>query len=140
MLLSYDVEISSHFLLNFEIKFFCVHRLSVAPGTPEGGQNFSASQGSSSSTTVTLDDVMQQLRLTDVVMQQLRHSTGVVDSKLGLIQDSLAGIKRTMAGIPVIFNSIPNNSHINLLLALFTNLNAFITKQFAVNEESSTIL
>ena len=49
--------------------------------------------------TVTLDDVKQQLKLTDVVMQQLRHFSGVVDSKLGLIQVSLAGMGRTMAGI-----------------------------------------
>ena len=75
------------------------HRFSVAPGTPERGQNFAASRVSSSSTTVTLDEVMQQLKLTDVVIQQLRHSSGVEDSRLGLILDLLAGIERNMAGI-----------------------------------------
>ena len=61
-------------------------RLSVVPGTLEGGQNVSAYRGSSSSTAVTLDDVMQQLKLTDVVLQQLRHLSGVIDSRLGQIQ------------------------------------------------------
>ena len=48
---------------------------------------------------MTLDEVMQQLKLTDVVIQQLRHSSGVEDSRLGLILDLLAGIERNMAGI-----------------------------------------
>ena len=67
------------------------HRLSVAPRTPEGG--------SSSSTTVTLDDVMQQLKFTDVVLQQLRPSSGVVDLRLALIQDLLAEMEPVKAGI-----------------------------------------
>ena len=48
---------------------------------------------------VTLDDVMQKLELTDVVLQQLRRSSNVVDSRLSLIQDSMAGMERTLAGI-----------------------------------------
>ena len=34
-----------------------------------------------------------------MVLQQLRHSSGVAVSRLGLIQDSLAGTECTMAGI-----------------------------------------
>ena len=46
-----------------------------------------------------LDDIMRQLERSDDVMQHLRSSSGIADSKLGLIQDSLAGVERTMAGI-----------------------------------------
>ena len=45
--------------------------------------------GSSSSSIITLDDVMQQLK----------QSSGVMDAKLGLIQESLTGMERTMGAI-----------------------------------------
>ena len=75
------------------IPFHCdsctMHRSSVTPRTPEGVHNCSASRGSTSSSTVTLDDVMQQLK----------QSSGVMDVRLGLIQESLTGMERTMDAI-----------------------------------------
>ena len=65
------------------------HRLSVAPGTPMGGQNFFTFRGSASPKTVTLGDFMQQHR----------YSSGVVNSRLSRIEDSVVGMERTMAGI-----------------------------------------
>ena len=66
-----------------------MHRSSVTPRTPEGVHECSASQGSTSSSTITLDDVMQQLK----------QSSGVMDVRLGLIQESLTGMERTMCAI-----------------------------------------
>ena len=76
-----------------------MHRSSVTPGTAEGGHDSAASGDSSSSTTVILDDVMQQLKHIGDVMQQLKRCSGIVDSRRGLIHDSLAGLEHSMAGI-----------------------------------------
>ena len=84
---------------HFPCKSCSKNPLFIAPETPECDLDCFASRGSSSSKTVSLDDVMQQQKLTSVVLQQLRHSSDIVDSRLGLIQDSLAGMERTMAGI-----------------------------------------
>ena len=71
----------------------------MTPRTPEDDRDGPASHGLSSSSAATLDDIMRQLKRSDGDMQQLRSSSGIADSKLGLIQDSLAGVERTMAGI-----------------------------------------
>ena len=75
------------------IPFHCdsctMHRSSVTPRTPEGVHDCHASQGSSSSSTITLDDVMQQLK----------QSSDVMDVRLGLIQESLTAMERTMGAI-----------------------------------------
>ena len=75
------------------IPFYCdsctMHRSSVTPWTPEGVHDCPALQDSTSSSTITLDDVMQQLK----------QSSGVTDVRLGLIQQSLTGMKRTMGAI-----------------------------------------
>ena len=78
-----------HDCLPFHCDSCTMHRSSVTPRTPEGVHECSASQGSSSSSIITLDDVMQQLK----------QSSGVMDAKLGLIQESLTGIERTMGAI-----------------------------------------
>ena len=89
--------------LNNSAPFRCdscaAHRSSVTPRTPEDDRDGPASHGLSSSSAATLDDIMRQLKRSDGDMQQLRSSSGIADSKLGLIQDSLAGVERTMAGI-----------------------------------------
>ena len=89
--------------LNSSAPFRCdlcaAHRSSVTRRTPEDDRGGSASHGLLSSSPATLDDVMRQLKRSDDVMQQLRRSSSIADSKLGLIQDSLAGVERTMAGI-----------------------------------------
>ena len=89
--------------LNSSAPFRCdscaAHRSSATPRTPEDDHDGSASHGLSSSSSATLDDVMRQLKQSDDFMQQLRRSSGIVDSRLGLIQDSLARVERTMADI-----------------------------------------
>ena len=89
--------------LNSSTPFSCdlcaAHRSSVTPRTPEDDHGYSAFRGPSSSTIVTLGNVVRQLKHSHDVMQQLKHSSGVANSKLGLIQDSLAGMECTMAGI-----------------------------------------
>ena len=89
--------------LNNSAPFRCdsctAHRSSVTPRTPEDDRVGPASHGLSSSSPVTLDDIMRQLKRSDDVMQQLKSSSGIADSRLGLIQDSLAGVERTMAAI-----------------------------------------
>ena len=62
-------------LKNIHCDSCTMHRSSVTPRTPEGAHECSASRGSSSSSMITLDDVMQQLK----------QSSGVMDAKLGLI-------------------------------------------------------
>ena len=66
-----------------------IHRSPVTSRTPKGVHDCPASQGSSSSTTITLDDVMQQLK----------QSSGAEDVRFGHIQESLSGMERTMGAI-----------------------------------------
>ena len=65
-----------------------MHRSSVTPRTLEDVHNCSASRRSSSST-VTLNDVMQQPK----------QSSGVMDVRLGIVQEALTGMERTMGAI-----------------------------------------
>ena len=86
--LGYDPT-GSHVSLPFHCDSCTMHRSSVTPRTSEGAHECSASHGSSSSSMITLDDVMQQLK----------QSSGVMDAKLGLIQESLTRMERTMGAI-----------------------------------------
>ena len=76
-----------------------MHRSSVTSRTPEVDHNCSASRDFTSSLTVTLEDVMQQLKQSGDLMQQLKQSSGVVDVRLGLTQESLTRMERTMGAI-----------------------------------------
>ena len=78
------VSLDSRDRIPFHCDSCTMHRSSVTPRTPEGDHSCSASRGSSSSSTVTLDDVMQQLKQSGEVMQQLRQSGGVVNVRLAL--------------------------------------------------------
>ena len=83
------VPSDSHDCIPFHCDSCTMHQPSVTPRTPEGVHECSAYQGSSSSSLITLDDVMQQLK----------QSSGVMDARLGLIQEPLTGMERTMGAI-----------------------------------------
>ena len=83
------VPSESHVCVPFHCDSCTMHPSSVTPRTSEGVHECSAAQGSSSSSTITLDDVMHQLK----------QSSGVMDVRLDLIQESLTGMDRSMGAI-----------------------------------------